>query len=277
MPLPSEILEQIPEEYRDNASLQTFENIGDLAKSFVETKAMVGNSTRRPSEDAGPEAYQEYLNKLINNDPTLMLKPDFANAEQSTEFYRTLGLPDEVSKYTLPESVVLEDEVAAELLGVMFDAKIPQSQVNQIMTAFSDRQKETTDNLQMAREQDETSLKNKWGLAMTDRERAAKQANEDFYPGRDFDALTGAEKESLYNISHAMTGKSAPAAGDAGGIPSDSMTPEEAKAQAAEIMKRLHAKDNDLSREETMRLVRKRIDLLVKYAGYEGSLDSLRA
>jgi hypothetical protein len=74
-----------------------------------------------------------------------------------------------------------------------------------------------------------------------------------------------------------MTGKGPQAANQQGQIPSDAMTPEEAKTQAEEIMTRLHDPDNGLTREETMSLVNKRINLLVKYAGYEGSLDSLRA
>ena len=98
MPLPEEILEQIPEEYRGHDSLNDFNDAAALAKSYVETKAMVGNSIRVPGPDAGEEAYQEYLNKIISHDPKLMMKPDFAEAEQSHEFFRTIGLPEESAK-----------------------------------------------------------------------------------------------------------------------------------------------------------------------------------
>ena len=69
MPLPDEILEQIDENYRDHSSLKEINDVAALAKSYVETKAMVGNSIRIPGPDAGDEARNEYIQKLINNDP----------------------------------------------------------------------------------------------------------------------------------------------------------------------------------------------------------------
>ena len=267
MPLPNEVLEQIDEEYRDHASLNDINDVAALAKSYVETKAMVGNSIRIPGKDAGPEAYNEYLEKLINNDPTLMLKPDFANEDQSTEFFRTIGMPEAADKYTNPEDMQLNDEVEAEMRGIAHDLKLTNAQYKKLMAAFSERQVQT---VEMTTEQFDSGiaeLKGKWGMAFDDRIQAARQANEDFYPGRDFDTLTGPERESLYNISHAMTGKSAPVAGDAPGVPTK-MTPEEAHAQADEIMKRIHAPDSDLSHDEKMKLQYKRIELLRKHGKY---------
>ncbi len=278
MPLPSEILEQVDELYRDHASLKDFESVADLAKSYVETKAMVGNSIRIPSKDAGPEAYQEYLNKIINNDSSLMMKPDFSVKDQKRDFYRTIGLPEDESKYSLPEGVKLTSEVDAEIRKIAYENNLTDSQFGGFMTAFSDRQEQaSTLNTEMVKS-DMAGIKEKWGMAFDDRIAAAKQANEEFYPGRDFDNLTAKERESLYRISKAMTGKGAPAAGDAGGIPKNLMTPEEAKTRADELLRRAqNAKPNEMTREEIKALVDKSIELRVKYAGYEGSLDSLRA
>ena len=36
-----------------------------------------------------------------------MMKPDFSVAAQSREFYRTIGLPEDETKYTIPEGVDL--------------------------------------------------------------------------------------------------------------------------------------------------------------------------
>jgi hypothetical protein len=278
MPLPTEILEQIDEQYRGHDSLNEFNDVSGLAKSYVETKAMVGNSIRVPSKDAGPEAYQEYLNKIINNDPTLMVKPDFAEKDQSREFYRTLGLPEEFSKYENPEGMELPEDVEGEMRQLLYEANLTNAQYQKIMAAFSDRQAQTVEMNTELHNSDMSQLKGKWGQAMDDRTKAAKQANEDFYPGRPFDSLTGGELESLYNISKAMTGKGAPAANDAGGIPSDAMTPGEATARADELLKRAQtAGPNDMSREERLALVNKSIELRVKYTGSDGSIDSLRA
>jgi hypothetical protein len=267
MPLPTEVLEQIGEEYRDHESLKDFTDIAALAKSFVETKAMVGNSIRIPGKDAGDTAYEEYLNKLITNDPKLMMKPDFSTPEQSREFYRTIGLPEEAAKYENPEDMKLDEAVEAEMRSLLYDAQIPQAAYAKIMSAFSDRQNQTVEMNSEMRDSDMSQLKGKWGMATDDRMRAAQKMNEEFYPGRTFDSLTGPELESLYSISTAMTGKGAQAASDAGGIPT-SITPDEAVNQAAEIMTRIHDPLSDLSHDEKMSLQHKRIELLQKHGPY---------
>jgi hypothetical protein len=261
MPLPTEILESIDEEYRTDPSIQDFNTINDLVKSAIETKAMVGNSVRKPGPDAGPEAYEKYLNQLINNDPTLMLKPDFAEQEQSHEFYRTIGLPEEAAKYENPEGMKLPEEVEAEMRSLLYDAQTPQTAYAKIMSAFSDRQAQTVELNTELHDSDMAQLKGKWGQALDDRTQAAKRMNEEFYPGRDFDRLNGTEVESLYNISKSMTGQSAHAAGDAGGIPT-AITPNEAVSQAEEIMVRIHDTKNDLTHDQRMALQNKRIKML---------------
>jgi hypothetical protein len=268
MPLPSEILEQIGEEYRDHASLKDINDIAALAKSYVETKAMVGNSIRVPGPDAGADAYEEYLNKLITNDPKLMMKPDFSTPEQSHDFYRTIGLPEESAKYTNPEGMKLDEAVEAEMRSLLYDAQIPQAAYAKIMSAFSDRQAQTTEMNTELHDSDMSQLKGKWGMALDDRINAAKRMNDEFYPGRDFANLTSTEMQALYSISTSMTGKGAQAAGDAGGIPTK-MTPDEANTQADEIMKRIHDPESGLDHGEKMALQNKRIKLLQKYGPYQ--------
>ena len=93
----------LPEDIRDNASLVDFKDINGLAKSFIDTKSAMGNAIRVPGEDAGDEARTEFNAKLLAAAPNLMLKPDFDNPEQSAEFFRSLGAPDAVGGYELPE------------------------------------------------------------------------------------------------------------------------------------------------------------------------------
>lgn len=278
MPLPDEILEQIDENYRNHSSLRDINDVAALAKSYVETKAMVGNSIRIPPKDAGDEARQEYLQKLVSNDPELMFKPDFANKEQSQEFFRTIGLPSEFSKYQNPEGMKMAEDVESEMRELLYQAKVPQAGYEMIMSAFSDRQNQMdTLNEEMATNESK-ALKAKWGLATDDRMEAAKQANEDFYPGRDFDLLTARDRESLYNISKAMTGKGAQVAGQEAGTPKDSLTPEEATMRADELLRRAqNASLNDMTREEIKSLVDQSMALRVKYTGSIDSLDPLRA
>jgi hypothetical protein len=278
MPLPSEILEQIDEKYRDHASLNDFNSVDALAQSFVETKSMVGNSVRTPSKDATPQERQEYWDKLINNDPELMMKPDFQNKDQSREFFRTLGLPEEFAKYENPEGMELPSDVESEMRELLYSANLTNSQYQTIMAAFSERQAQTNTMNTELHDSGMAQLKGKWGQAMDDRITAAKQANEDFYPGRNFDTLSSGERESLFNISKAMTGKGAVVANDRGGIPSDAMTPGEATLRANELLSRAQNADpNKMTREEIASLVKQSIDLRVKYCGSVASMDEQRA
>ena len=87
------------EELKGNESLKSFENIDGLAKAFVETKAMVGNSIRIPSEEASDEDRAAFYNKLMERAPALMLRPDPDSSEQMNEFHRMMGVPEDETGY----------------------------------------------------------------------------------------------------------------------------------------------------------------------------------
>jgi hypothetical protein len=278
MPLPEEILEVIPEEYRDHKSLEDFKDVGELAKSFVETKALVGNSIRIPSADAGPEAQQEFWQKLIDRDDRLMLKPDFTVEEQSQEFFRTLGQPEEPSGYENPEELSLPEDVEAEMREILHPIGLTKIQYKKVMEALNKRHSDTLENLTTAHTEDITKLKEKWGMATEERMTAAKEVFKErsFFPNAEFEKLSSAQIEALYDVHVALTGKGAQAASQQDNIPATTMTPDEALTQAKEIMDRAR-NDPNMSHEERMKLMNKGMELKIKYAGREGSLDSLRA
>lgn len=60
MPLPEEISSQIPEDVRGHESLASINDIGTLAKSFVETKSFVGRSIQVPAKDSKPEDVERW-------------------------------------------------------------------------------------------------------------------------------------------------------------------------------------------------------------------------
>lgn len=276
MPLPPEILEHIPEEYRANETLNRFNDVGDLAKSYVELRSLQGRSIKIPSDDAGEQDRKEFLEKLINHAPQLMLKPDFAEGEQAQAFYRTLGRPEKPEGYQRPEGVDLNPDVEAELRQVLFDIGVSDKQFQKAMQAFAQREAQAKEAQASQIDQDTQALKGKWGVTFAERLKAAERINEQFYPGREFGRLTPHEIEALYNVHVSLTGKG-PQAATQGGGEQQGMTPAEAKERAEEIMKRVHDPKSNLTHQEKLALINKRIDLLAKYAGYEKSIDSLRA
>ena len=263
MPLPSEILEQLPEDLQQNPTLSNYNTLEDALRGFVETKSMVGRSIQIPGEDAGEADKTAFLEKLINNAPDVMLKPDFSEATQSEEFYRTIGKPEEFSKYENPPDVTLPSEVESQLREMAFDANLTNAQYKVWAKKMADMTTQTTENLNTAFEEDQASLKAEWGMTVDERLNAAKQINDQFYPGRDFETLSAAEKKGLYNQSVAFTGQG-PQAPLQPTTPAG-MTPDEAMERAGEIMRKVHDPESGLSHKEKLALINKRIKILQTY------------
>lgn len=62
---PKSFLETLPEELRANPSLQKFTKAEDVAKSYVEMQALLGNKVTKPGKDATPEQIAEFYGALI--------------------------------------------------------------------------------------------------------------------------------------------------------------------------------------------------------------------
>lgn len=60
MPLSEEIVSQLPEDIRSDPALQSFNDIGGMAKSYLETKSMVGRSIQLPTKDSKPEDVERW-------------------------------------------------------------------------------------------------------------------------------------------------------------------------------------------------------------------------
>jgi hypothetical protein len=276
MPLPNEILEQLPEEYRENETLSRFNEVGDLAKSYVELRSLQGRSIKIPGEDAPEEDRKQFLEKLVNNAPELMYKPDLADTEQAEAFYRTFGRPEAPDKYSRPEDVKLNEDVEAELRKVFFDVGMTDAQFKKAMQAFSQQEQATLERRNEAIDEYTRELKGKWGVTFEDRVKAAEKINAEFYPGRDFGSISPKEIEALYKVHESLTGKG-PQAATQGGQQSVGMTPGEAKEQAEEIMRKVHDPKSNLSHAEKLKLIEKRIKLLTEYAGYSDNMSDFRA
>jgi hypothetical protein len=265
----------LPEDYTTNETLNRFNSVNDLAKSYLELRSMQGQSIRIPPEDAGPEARDEYLNKLINNAPEVMMKPDLAEEDQSKEFYRTMGLPEEFSGYENPDGMNLEEGIEAEMRELLYSANLTNAQYKKIMAAFSDRQAQTVEMNTDLHDSDMSQLKGKWGMTHEERLGAAAKANDEFFPGRDFNTLSSSDIEGLFNISKAMTGKGPQAAGQGPGV-SETMSPDEAVRRGEEILKRVMS-DDSLNAQEKHKLMATRTKMLIEYAGFSGDINQLRA
>lgn len=104
----------LPEDLRAEKSLESFKDVGALAKSYVETKRMVGDALKVP----GPEA-----------------KP-----EERAAFFTKLGRPEAPDKYAIKPPVFPEEmgigwdsEAQAAFLAEMHDAGLTNAQVQRAL------------------------------------------------------------------------------------------------------------------------------------------------
>src|SRR5581483_740520 len=63
-PEPNSWHASLPEDLRSNQSLGKFKDVGSLAKSYVELEKHQGGALRLPGEDAKPEDWDAFYNKL---------------------------------------------------------------------------------------------------------------------------------------------------------------------------------------------------------------------
>lgn len=270
MPLPEEVIEQLPEDLRENPALVQFNDVADLAKSYVETKSMVGNSLRIPNADAGDEAYGKFIDDLVTKVPNVMLKPDLANPEQSDEFFKTLGVPDDFSKYENPEGATLDTEVEAELRQMLHKARLTPSQYQAVINQMSEMNAQALENNTTVRQEDLKTLDAEWGNAKEDRLAAARKTNEEFFPGRDFETLNSAEIKGLYQVHASVTGTGMQAAAQPASV-STRLTPQEAESAAQEILRNPALYKDDTPAAEKKRMMDKVIKLRLE-AGMQEEL-----
>ena len=270
--LNEEALEGLNEELSGNEMLGRFESVEALAQGFVETKSALGQSIRIPHEDADPEIRTEFVNKLVKQ-PEVMLRPDFSDADQSAEYYKVLGVPDEAAAYVNPEGMELPTGVEAELRPLLHGAKLTPPQYKHIINGLAKNHAETIENLTSTRTGEEKALVEKWGQAYESRIEAAKKVHEEFGTG-EWDNLNTAQIEGLYRTSEALTGEPAQVAGQPA-TATPILTPDECLRQAAEIMSNPAYFDNTNPMRQ-QQLMKKHSDLLIM-AGGSDDINQLRA
>ena len=97
--------DSLPAEMKEAPALKDFADVPALAKSFIETKSMLGNSIRVPGADAGEDARKEFLAKLTEKAPELVLVPTDPDklAEVEESLWTRLGKPKEAKEYEPPK------------------------------------------------------------------------------------------------------------------------------------------------------------------------------
>ena len=187
--------DELPDEIKGDESLANFEDVNALAKSFIETKAMVGSGIRVPGDDASDEQKAAFLSKILESAPTLMQKPNFDDAEQSSEFFRTLGMPEksdgyETSKYETREFGEAREEI---LKALAHQNGLSAKQYKNLTEGMLKADHEALQSAESGAAESMSALKQDWGMTWEERRVLANKVREtffDFIPEAQMDAQT---------------------------------------------------------------------------------------
>jgi hypothetical protein len=102
MPLAEDQAALLPEDVRSDPGLQSFNDFGGLAKSYLETKSMVGRSIQLPGKDSKPEDVDKWAGetsaKLKDHGYVLNKPSDPAPASPDAYEFKVEGVAPEVIK-----------------------------------------------------------------------------------------------------------------------------------------------------------------------------------
>lgn len=221
----------LPDDLKADPSLASFKDVAALAKSYSETKKMVGASIRPPGPDAGPEARKEYLTKVLATAPELVV------ADDDEALYKRLGRPEKPEEYTVDDATA----AAIDLEQARAQAKAAGLTKKQF-EALAKQTAEARSAAKAAAEKEHAALKQEWGFAHSDRVLAATAAARKMgLPDTTVAAIAAgqvsAQELRFFYMASKVAGvdakeitKERDGNGDQGRV-----SPDEAKAQLAEI------------------------------------------
>lgn len=232
--------DNLAEEYRGATVLQDFKDVNGLAKAYIDTKQMVGNTLRVPSDEAGNEDWDKFyntLNERTNN--RVMPRPDPENPEAVKAIYNALGRPEEAKEYELPkhEGLDLPEERQALLREAAYEANLTKTQFNKVLDKVLAADAAAVADQQHALQEGMKALNQEWGVTFDNKVRAAEQVKNQFFKFIDVPvSQLGADTVRAFAQLAEQFGGEGKGLIDGHQQESGKLTPDEAKLQIAEMM-----------------------------------------
>ena len=207
----------LPPELRDSASIQDVPDVATLVKNYENTKAMVGNSVRIPSEEAGVDDLNAFAQKLVEKSHLgLMRRPDMDNPDSLADVYKALGRPEDTSGYEAPEGV--DAEAFGALAEKALELGLTTKQFQEMASAQAQQSQELIKQIENKRLDSVHQVKGEWGNAFPEKvARAAQVAQATGAPQELIEAIqgnkvNGATLRWLDNVANSLGAEGAPMA-----------------------------------------------------------------
>jgi hypothetical protein len=228
------------EELRTQPSVAKYESLEDALNGLVKANAALATSIRVPGPDATDEDRSEFMEKLVKNtNGQLIRRPEAEDETAMAEYRATMGIPDDTSGYENPEGFKgLPDDVLAEMQKVAKSAGLTKSQYQTMVTEMATMDAQGQEAAAAAQAAESAALKAEWGLAHDERVAMTDRLLQQFTPEGVELNVGPAERRVLFNIAQSMAGQG-PQAHFQPHVPTELVSPDEAKEQIAELRKRL--------------------------------------
>lgn len=252
----------LPDDLKASPALKDVKDVAGLAKRFVDTQAHLGNSIRIPGENAGEPDRAEFREKLKRAAPELVHLPK-DEAQRQVALREILGVPKEPKGYEAPKDVTLPESVLEALRAEAAEEGLSPAQ-------FASRAKRAAGAVQAqadARKQREKALSSKFGLALDDTIAKALAAAEktgapkmirDALEAKDVDEGTLAYFAGLAKALGAEPREVGDHHRDGQRV---TLTPSQASAEEAEILRNPALFNPGLNSQEHERLKRRLIEI----------------
>jgi hypothetical protein len=225
------------EKLRGDPALKDFVDVNGLAKSYLETKALVGASIRVPGPDAGADALAEFRGRVMKHVPDAVILPaDAAElAKLEPAIFERLGRPKEAKDYAPPAGVEIPEGVLAALRVEAAEEGLTKGQ-------FAARAKRAAESLVKASQADKEAmagLKKELGEAFDERTAAAREvAIKLGVPKEAAETMPPNQLRVWANVAKSLGGEAHQVANQGSGT-TGKLTPAEARMQADEIRQRV--------------------------------------
>lgn len=230
--------DSLPDELKVEPMFKDVADVASLAKIALDLKKYQGNSVKIPSQDAGPEARKEFLNKVKEKVPELIYLPDdpALRAEAEKVAWERMGRPADEKGYSLdgvelPEGVKID---SAALLATAKSLGLTKEQFKGFAKAHAADLAAGMGSESAAR----AALKTEWGQAFEDKVAQAKAAALKVgVPAAAVDSMPAAQLKVWANVAKSIGAEPRQVA-DQGPGASGKMTPAEALMAMSEIRNR---------------------------------------
>ena len=215
--------DSLPEDLKGDPSLQSFKDIPALAKSFIETKKLVGakQGVTIPDEKATPE--------------------------QRAAFHKALGVPDEAAKYQIKRPDVAldlgwDDKAEGEFLSTAHKAGFTNKQVQAVVDWYGQWERSKLERARAEATEASVALRTEWGQDYDARVGRANRVIQQFGGeelanafGTPGSTLNAAGRHPLFVKFVSMVGDALVESGTITGEGVSTTSPEEARAKITEL------------------------------------------